>query len=534
MSDAGGGARSGARDRSRSLLPAATAVVAFAAIVGLHLLLLNYSAPFGGQQSDDDYHYFGFAARLDAPDPFNLPAYRYEAPPDRVDHEIDRARLKISFSNSMPYPLWAYTLYALVAIPGLSFQTGVLLLFLFQALLLALGSHLLLRAMATSDSSPAWWVASSAAVVAYLGVIGIPSPLLCIPMNLAAAMCLCALGLLVHSRWRSAALMLAVAIGVHVAAIVLALFVLMVWLIDRFIGGTRETRIQAAVLGGSLAALVVGVWLIIYIGLLASSGTGTDLNLVLKFDVRRLAYLVRGMDYFLPVLAITGMITCSLAVRLRVATWRLPFACLATGGVAALIFILIETNPVGHPALHPAGRLLYLVPQLCVILVLALCWSLASLGRNPTSMRAAALLCGLGLALAVAWQDRGIIGSQFENRRAASLGPLHARLVEMASEPELARTAFVFYSHDYGTVLSAARLYYGRYIWAKVYSESQMERATSAVTRLVYLEGPRDPRIRIRGFCDETNEQVSLALDGRSADALTVSIVRARRCGEGG
>lgn len=257
---------------------------------------------------------------------------------------------------------------------------------------------------------------------------------------------------------------------------------------------------------------------------------GFEISLALKPDVGRLAYLVLRMDYFLPILATTGLIICCLAMRMRVATWRLPFACLATGGVAALIFILIETNQVGQPALHPAGRLLYLVPQLSLILLLALSWSLASLDRGPVSVRATALACGLGLALAVAWQDRGIIKSQFEYRHEANLGRLHARLAEMASDPELVRTAFVFYSHDYGTVLNGARLYYGTYIWAKVYSESQMERATNSVGRLVYLQGSRDPRIRIRGFCDETEEQVSLALDGRITDAPTVSIVRARRC----
>jgi hypothetical protein len=497
-------------------------ITAFSLLIGLHWFLLDYPARYGGQQEDDDYHYYGFAARFSAADPFDLPAYRAAGRPDRLNAS-DEARLNISFSNAMPYPLWAYAVHVLTAWTGMSYPMAAFALYVVQAALLVFGSLLVARASGGS------LVAGSAAIVLFLGVDPFPSPLLSIPMNAAAALCVAALGLLLHGWKRAAAALLLASIAVHVAALVLALFILAIWATFETLraAGRVPRRLIAQCLG--MSGVIVVAWALLYFVLIKTNAASVDVGLSLGYHRERRLYLVNAMDGFLPVLAACAAIACLLAMMARNAAWHLPFACLLASALAAIAFVFIGTKHPAHPALHPAGRLMYLAPLLCVVAVLALCWALVSSGRN-LAMRSAALLCGLYLGAAVVSQDRYILETQIANRRALSLGPLYEHLARFSGDGRLADTAFVFYTHDYGTALSAARLYYGRYLWAQVYSAEELRRQASSSARLVYLEGTQDPPFRIAGFCEESQQTISLAPRPGRQDAPTVRVAVAHRC----
>lgn len=480
-------------------------VPALVLLVGVHWLLLDYRAPFGGQQLDDDYHYFSFATRFAAADPFDLPAYR-EPRPDRLD-AADEARLDISFSNAMPYPLWTYAAYLLMA-GGLSYQMAAFVLFVAQAALFAVGAVLIARAM----KAPAW--AAACAIVLVLGVDPFPSPYLSIPMNFAAALCMAALGLLLHGRkWLGAALLLG-AVAAHVAALALAFFVLLVWTIV-----SRDVGRAAAV-----AAMLAAAWALLYFVLLKTNRASVDVGLTMGFDRGRLDYLLHAMHRFVPMLALCGAVVCVLGVATRTQVWLLPGACLMACALASLAFLLIGTKHPAHPALHPAGRVMYLAPMLTTFALFMLCGALAR------HMRTTGIMCAAALAAVVVAQDRVMLESQFAHRRGLSLGPLHEELRSFAADPALPETAFVFHTHDYGTVLSAARLYYGRYFWAKVYSPEELRRQALASSRVVYLEGPQDPAFRIAGFCERSQKVVRLAPRPERPEAPTVRIVLADKC----
>jgi hypothetical protein len=97
-------------------------------------------------------------------------------------------------------------------------------------------------------------------------------------------------------------------------------------------------------------------------------------------------------------------------------------------------------------------------------------------------------------------------------------------------DPKLQSTGFLFYRHEYGTVLSAAHLYDGRYIWAKVYSPDRLEDAARPCERVVYLEGAGDPDFRLPGFCPVAEDMVELGLRPGQPGNAEVRVIQAERC----
>lgn len=499
-------------------------------ILILHWFLLGYLYPFGGQHADDDYHYYSFAARFDADNPFNLPAYQPEVPPDRVTDIYDRARLNVSFGNFWPYPGWTFVLHLLTATFGLSFPTGAFIMYIVQAALLLWGAQLLVLEVAAPSTTLGRRLAASVVVASFLGVQGIPTPLVSIPMNMAAALSLAALGLLISRREKAASALLLCAVFTHVAAVILVLFVLAVWTIYAVFAMPRVAWQGTFVSACMIGALVFGVWAGLYYGVLGMGATTAGEEIKFGFDLRRLDYLIRGNDWFLFVIGGVGLVLSWFAALRPNINWQLPAACLTVLAIAAGVFVFVGTNYAGYHTLHPVGRLMYLAPLVSLLVLLPLCGALIQGWRASGASLVVGLLCGFCLLGTVGWQDYLILNSQVAHRQAFSLGPLHAKLVPLATDPNLRRMGFVFFNHEFGTVLSAAHLYYGRYYWAKVYSPEQLQAATAPCDRLVYLEGSDDPTIRVDGFCVVSVENIHLGFRPNILSNPAVRMVQAYRC----
>lgn len=498
----------------------------------LHGALLGYPLPFGGQQSDDDYHYYSYAARFDADDPVDLPAYRLGVPPDRVTNLYDASRIEISFSNFLSYPGWTWLVHHLVSHLRCSYQIAALCLFVLQSGLVIFGVQTLASAMV---SAPAlgWRLTVGLVAAMFLGVEGVPSPLVSIPMNMAAALSLAALGMLVTGRRWLGVVLLGLAVTMHVASAVLVGYVLGAWTLCELL--TMPRRTWPALLARSIgvALVVLGGWVALHVGWLGVGQAEFSGGLTWGFDKYRLDYLIRSTHWFFPIVSGAGVVACWLVARSGDRAWRLPAACLLALGLAGAAGVLIgnpyTTPPNFHPLLHPLGRLLYLGPM--VLIVASSLAMMRVLVRSASGgARAAVAACALSTVMAAAWQGHRVLETQFASRYQAGLGPLYQRLSQFAGDRALPRTGFVFFDHNMGgTVLSAAHLYEGRYFWARVYSPERLRQATAPCDRLVYLEGPEDPPFQVAGFCVVSEETIALGLDP-TRRGIPVRLVQAERC----
>ncbi|MCZ6656109.1 MAG: hypothetical protein O7C67_02330 [Gammaproteobacteria bacterium] len=515
-------------------LPAALGafLVPFLLSVALHWILLGYAYPFGGQQSDDDYHYYSFAARFDAERPFDLPAYRVEVTPDSVVDVLDEARIKVSFSNFLPYPAWAMGLHWVNTKFKLSFPAAAFVLFILQTALLIYGIQTLAAQLALPGSEIWWRLGAGFLSVGFLGVEGIPSPLLSIPMNMVTALCFAAFGLLVSGRRYIATSLLLLAVMMHVAAVVVVAFVLAAFTLYEVLNAPRTARAGVVGHGAVSAGILLCVWGVLYYGILGFGNAGLDGAGAIRFTLGtdRLMYLFHGVHSFFPTVGAVGAAACMLAASLQQTEWKLPAASLTVLTGAAAGFVLLGTKYTGFPALHPIGRLLYFAPQLMVFIAVAVGVSVIQMAGVRSRIGVAALVCVVTALGAGTWQSYLVLKSQIMPRQQWSLGPLHSRLALFASEENLPRTSFIFVNHNFGTVLSAAHLYHGRYFWAKVYSPERLEAATASSDRLVYLEGVDDRKIRVNGFCVMSEENVSLSTRSDKYEHSTVRVVQARRC----
>jgi hypothetical protein len=498
--------------------------------VAIHWTALGYTYPFGGPQGDDDYHYYSFAARLAADDPHMLRAYRLDVPPDRLTDPHAVVQANITFGDVWPYRGWSYAAYVLTAKLGLSFTRAALTMFVIQAALLIYGIQLLAGSLASgADDAWRWRVGGGIAAAAFLGIETLPSLIFSIPMNMAVACATAALGLLVTHRRVAATVLLVLAVVIHVVAAVLVLFVVAVWSLHAVLDA-RERRLP--IVGRALAVAIVpiAVWTWVHHeGMTRVGDDGLIAGVALHFSKLRLDYLVREYGAFFPAVALPAAAGCVLLAVRGDRKARLLMACLAALAAAALGFVMIEVGRP-DPLHHPLGRLLYFAPMLLVMSALGVMGRLAATAGGSRLAWALAILCGVAAVGNSAWQTYRIVETQFEDRAASGLGGLHARLVKLAADPELPQTAFVVPRFDFITVLGAARLYHGRFVWASQYSPERLEQAVADSRRVLYLQGPNDPAIRVKGFCEVSEERVQLGTRPRDANGRVVRLVWANRC----
>ena len=79
-------------------------------------------------------------------------------------------------------------------------------------------------------------------------------------------------------------------------------------------------------------------------------------------------------------------------------------------------------------------------------------------------------------------------------------------------------------------MLSAAHLYEGLYLWAKVYSPQQLFAAAAQVDRLVYLESLKEELPRWASFCKIAEQTVHLGVEPRRPSAEGVRVTEVQRC----
>ena len=176
-----------------------------------------------GQQSDDDYHYYGMAARFDAPSPIPLLQIH---PPDNLTDANDQSRLAVTYGPSIPYPAWAYALSVLTRYS--SYETGAFVLFIVQFAVLVLGVMLI---ACSNGCNP---IAASIFALAYLGIESYPTIYLSVPINMAIAVAVLALGLFSANKPVMAAIILVIGVLVHIAFLTLMFYVVGIWLAARW------------------------------------------------------------------------------------------------------------------------------------------------------------------------------------------------------------------------------------------------------------------------------------------------------------
>lgn len=505
---------------------AAVFVVSLVCAVVVHWLLLDYVHPFGGQQSDDDYHYYSFAARWGAHPPRVLQAYRWDVVPDRLTDPWDQGRVKISFSNVWPYPAWSLGLHVVTSAFKLSYPSGTLLLFAGQAALLILGVQLLASMVAPAGVSAPWWrLAAGLGAVGVLGIEDTPSPLLSIPMNMAVALAVAALACMAARRAFLGAVLLVLVVLVHVGAAVLVLYVAGAWAIYQVLVTPRAGWPRPLGLALGIVLLVLGVWGAVHYLLLGVADGAFDEGLRLAFDKSRLDHLVRGHAGFFVIVGLPAALGGLFLWRRGDVKVALPLACLASLVLAGAGFVMVGVAS-DHPLLHPVGRLFYLAPLVTVLAAFAVAGRLwLAEGRVARVAAVACVVVAFGSAL---WQDYRVLSTQFISRSSRALGPLYARVAGLADDPMLSRTGFVYLNHDFATVLGAARLYHGRFLWAKQYSAQRLREATAESDRLVYLQDAGEPTLRVEGFCAVDEERITLGAD--AMNGRTVRLIWAARC----
>lgn len=502
-------------------------------VVSLHWFFLDYGHPFGGQQSDDDYHFYSIAARFSASDMLHLPAYHIEWEPDRIIDVYDRALLSISFSNWIPYPGWTYIVHLLVSLLGISYPIAGLVLFVLQSALFIYGIQTLTATLCPAQMVTRWRFMAGVSAAGFWGLESFAGPLLSVPMNMLVALCIATLGLLVSGRWMAATLTSLVAVTMHVVAPVLISYVLMTWLLSELLDkprGAWRRLLLRAVFSGMVALLG---WALLYLVLFKSDILGIGDEFALAFETRRLGFLVKGNSWFFPIVGCSAMFGCWALIRSGSRKWNLPFALMVTVVLTGLGYLFLDTQHTAHPSLHPAGRILfYLTPPLLLWTAFAASGIIFYTPGVGKVFRIAVVVSALTTVCIMAWDSHRVFENQFLSRRGGGLGPLYERMTRFAADPDLRRIGFVFWDRAYGTVLSAAHLYHSRYFWAKVYSPERLEAATAGADRLVYLEGLGDPSFRVANFCTVSEEKVPLGSYGKGPGIAQVRLIQARRCNQ--
>jgi len=339
------------------------------------------------------------------------------------------------------------------------------------------------------------------------------------------------LGRLLTGRPRLVTGLLVLAVVVHVAAIIFVLFVLATWTLYEILRIEPDLWMGTFLRACFVGATVVGIWGLVHFYFLGMADAMSGDRFHVLFDLHRFIFLIRGFSGFFALTGGAAAFACLLAAWSGDPQWRLPASCLIILFVAGLAFTVIGNKYPHHPLLHPVGRLASLAPIILLLITLAMCGRLLRFVSVPPVIRTLAVACALVVLGTAAWHSSQVLKGQFARRPIFGLGPLYARLLPLSSSPDLGRTGFVFFNHNFGTVLSAARLYYGRYFWAKIYSANQLQRAVATRDRLIYLEGPGDPPFRVSGFCVRLEETVPLGFEPGPSSRHRLRFVEAVRCG---
>jgi hypothetical protein len=493
----------------------------------LHWWLLGYSHPFGGQQTDDDYYYYGFAARMSADHPLDVTAHRGEVPPDRLGTVLLAAKYNFFFANLWPYPAWAAVMYGLTRPFGLSYQTAALALFVVQTGLL-IGGVQLLAARMTPAGHTLWWRLLAGAVVAtFLGLELVPSLLISIPIHMTSALALMGLGLLVWRRWVLATVVLLGAVAVHAAGAAPAAAVLATAALHEALH-PRAPRFRPLAVTGAITVTVLGAWTALHYGLLGLGHLEWSGHVEFGFVGDFVRGLILDFRKFFPVVTTAAVIACVLVYRAGGA-WRLPAAVTAVC-IGAMAGLVTMRSGIPHPQAYPAARFLFFLAPVLLLAIAVLTAAVAASARTlKPAARAVALACGVAALGAGMFQSAVVVRHQLSARPAMSLGRLYAHMASLAADPQLPHTGFVFVNPNFGSVLSAAHLYEGRYLWARVYSPERLEAAAAPADRLIYLEDPADPPVRLGGFCVTGEETIRLGIDAPGVGGQSVRVVTAVR-----
>ncbi|MFT5519429.1 MAG: hypothetical protein ACI9IA_000009 [Enterobacterales bacterium] len=346
-------------------------------------------------------------------------------------------------------------------------------------------------------------------------------------MTAAVACSILALGLLTNNYKRLGLLTLILAVALHAAAIVMAFFILAVFLIYQLISKENSTKKIKLLLNNSYYALLIfAFWILIYLVFNDSGLRSLSSGIKIDFDVNKIFYLFFYSNFFIPLTAIVGLVFCIIAYINKDNSYRLSLSIIFLILISIIGFIFISNNYPSFPAMHPIGRLFYLLPCLIISSLTSLGIQLWARGNNKSLL----VIFSFTLLSVIFTQNLYIINSQFNGRSETSLGSLHNYMSQLASERHITNTAFVFNNHNYGTVLAAAKLYEGKFFWMSIYTKKTLYTELNNVAEIVYMKDKDSPDLNVPGFCQYDEDFVLLGTLPQKEKSPRVDILKFRKC----